>query len=281
MNERGFVKSDDQIAKNLTPEDVDNALKIIKHLGGNGTIDVEEAADLIVRIEEGAKKISFQSTRLQQQQEERRITRRQFLSQLRNWGVGVATIALAGKGGFFLFDETIGPAAIARKSIEIQNRHKQLEDNYTLSLEPTASSYAGWTVRYANKNQIFIPTNLISDPLIPGTSIKFPAKKLNKLEDTGIIINDHIRTTDGQPTGRLSIITSYTPAGTNSKGYTVAERIIVGEEWILIDKPTGDINPAILAFENKSTGSTVHLSITRSKPVENPTFQLQSYTLKQ
>lgn len=85
------------------------------------------------------------------------------------------------------------------------------------------------------------------------------------------MIRDHIRSTDRHPVGKLSIVTQYNPSKDNT--------FIIGEERVLRDQPTEDINTNIVVLENPATGQKSYLSITRSQAVnlDRSYFQLRAY----
>lgn len=207
----------------------------------------------------------------------RTVTPQEF--QKATWIIGhLATqgvITGIGGVGFVACDNLWGSTAQQRQ----RDWDRRLETGNTLGTEPTSPSFNGWVVRYArNEDGNFIPTNVLSDPLEPGTWIQFPSNKLNRLENIGVILRDHIRTTDEQPVGKLAIVTKYTPPDSRSSSPTYQ----VGEEWVLRGHSARESNSNILIFENQATGLRHYLSITRSKAIESqqPVFQLRAYQLQ-
>lgn len=201
--------------------------------------------------------------------EERKLqTRRQFLSGIRKWGIGASFIALAGTGAWNIFDNSWGPSA-QRKQLE---KARELENTYTLGDIPSVSSFSGWTIRYAGRGDgNFIPTNLVSYPLERDSHIRLQSDKLGVLEDTGIILDEHQRSSDRQLVGKFSIITRYIPASSNTSASST-----VGQEWVLRDQDMN--NPDILVLENKSK-SLYYLALvwTKKHQTENLIFQLRAY----
>lgn len=196
-------------------------------------------------------------------------TRRQFLSSIRNWSVGVGLIALTGTGTWSIFDYFWGPKAQSRQL----EADRELENTYTLRETPSVSSFSGWTVRYAGREDgNFIPTNTVSNPLERASHLQLPSNRLGVLEDTGILLYEHRRSSDRQLVGKLSVITRYIPAsGDRSGSYTV------GQQWVLRDQDTN--NPNILVLENRPNSLKYYLVLdwTKQHQSENLIFQLRVY----
>ena len=120
----------------------------------------------------------------------------------------------------------------------------------------------------------YLPTSIISTPIKNGEQIRLPGNRLNELEDTGIFVKDHLRTSDGVSVERFAIATGYKPAISTKdyNGYTTftPERYDFGEEDVLQEKP-------VVIFEKLAGGRNLYLQITRSKSADNqePVFYLR------
>lgn len=272
------VLTEEEICQRMTPKDLDNARdllnfaagqyqdKILSPIGRRMTLD--DVGILMGKINDLVEPLREKSAKWQQELEARRISRRRFLNGAIGWGVGgmlaLGTVSLV----WSWIDSSVGPEAQKREFAYRQ----WLEAHNTLGLSASSPSLNRWTVRYAPADLRLVPAGVSSDTLAEGTMIQLAGNKLGALDSTGIIIKDHIRTTDGQPVGRLAIAT-----GNRNPGYTI------GEEWVLRDQSTEAINANVLIVENLDSKTAQYLSPVRSKTVDSqkPTFTLWAYKLAQ
>lgn len=273
MAERKALKpriTEGDISREMTPGDIRRANRIIAFLVDNGDIPISDGAALRASAEPVLERLEQSSEVLRAEKEARVLSRRAFLRRIRNWSLATIVTLTLGKGAYTVYDDSWGNSAQARQ----RERDRRLEEQNTLGTEPSMPSHSRWTVRYAKADEgVFLPVGLPSDPLSSGTTIQLPSDRPNKLETTGIVIYDHIRTTDAHPVGKLAIVTGFERyASTNS------EIPVTGEQWVLRDQPTTGINPQVLVFESP-TSQKNYLSVTRSKSVgsERPFFQLRAY----
>lgn len=276
MLERKQVRSisEQELIKTMTPDDLRKAAEIIKFLAVHGEIVPDDAGFLLASAEPALQRLQKESQALQRQREQKRISRRQLFKRAGQYVLAVGAVSGFGGCSYTLIDNLWGGAAQQKE----REKNRRLEESHTLGLESTSPSFSGWIVRYARKDQLLVPTNVTSDPLQVETWIQFPGTKLNQLERTGIILRDHVRSTDGVPVGKLAIATQFIPSTRSD----YSDEINIGEEWVLRDKPTEDINANALIFENQAKGLNYYLSISRSKSInlQKPTFQLQAYRLE-
>lgn len=271
------VLTEEEIYQRMTPNDLTNVRDFINfaYARANG-ISAEQAGIMIQAIDEMVEPLKEKSAKWQRELEARRIGRRRFLNNAFWWGTaGAITVGiLSGLGA--LFDSCVGPSAQRREFAQRQ----WLEEHNTLGLEVSSPSYSRWTVRYAPSDLKLIPAGVSSNALLEGTSIQLPGTKLNALENTWIMIRDHIRTTDNKPVGRLAIATS---VSTYSSSSGTTSTPVIGEEWVLRDQVTETINANVLVLEHLDSKSVQYLSVSRSKTADSqkPTFTLWSYKLAQ
>ncbi|MCL4366198.1 hypothetical protein M1437_03145 [Patescibacteria group bacterium] len=269
------VLTEEEIYKRMTPEDLENARELLRFAAGRSGnvgrlsqgVSLDEVGVLLGKIDELVVPLREKSEKWQEVLEERKISRRELLGNVIGWGIATVLVAGGGSLVWSVIDNSSGPTAQKKDFAYRQS----LETRNTLGLAASVPSLNRWTVRYAPDDLKLIPAGISSDPLTEGVMILLQGSKLGALDKTGIIIKDHIRTTDNQPVGRLAIATSYDI----SNG-----QYVIGEEWVLRNQSTEGINAKVLIFENlDSTKSTQYLSIVRSRTngSQKPTFTLQGY----
>lgn len=277
--------SSEEIYRRMTPEDLNNSMQLIEYLAVEGGITYDEAAVLMERAQALVDPLKEKSQTLAKQ----RIDRRNFLKGLATTTVSLTVLGGTGWGlvevASSLFGETARRRAtekyIAQQAADKEFR-RRLETSNTLGLEPSTQSFSGWHVRYAkNDGTFYAETNRRSTPIDHNTAILLPGDRLNELDDTGILIREHLRTSDDVPVGRLAIATKFTPEHTVKDEYgndkIIPNQYSVTEEVVLKNQPDD-----VLVFEKPTSEQRYHLRINRSKSKDNqpPVFSYHLLTPK-
>lgn len=166
MVERSVAKgviSEQELVSRMTPADLRNALDIINFLAQTGEISVDDAGTLMASAAPVMDRLEKDSQALREQQKEHRIGRRAFLKTIGNWGTAIIVTSMVGGGIYSCVDNTWGGAAQDKqRAID-----KKLEDQDTLGITQSLSSYLGWTVRYASRvDGNFVPVGYFQILLI-------------------------------------------------------------------------------------------------------------------
>lgn len=270
------VVDEQKLLTKMSPEKIKAAKEGIDYLVRESAISDEDAGTLLANANVALDALLQKS-----------VTRRQFI------GKGTAYVGGAAVGGGVLFvagrailgglgdfwDRSFGATAqrnraeeAARKAAEQFAYNQRLETTNTLGDKSSVESYTGWTVRYARRSetQDLVPTATLSKPLLPKTNIKLFASKLDEADDTGIVFNEHIRTTDNILVGKLSI--------GKRANLSYPYDPVISEEHVLRDQPADGIDIGVLVFEQPSSKTVRYLSLVRPRTIDataKPDIQLR------
>lgn len=248
--------SEEVLLAKMSPATIKTAQEGIRFLVENGGLSPNDAAELLAASSEALDILLQKSS-----------TRRAQLKRALKVG-GLTTVA-AGPVGFvgWCTDRTFGPTAYRIGSQQQLEYDRTLEATSTLGLQPSITSTAGYTVRYASKTESgqLSPTKLLSLPLPSGSEIKLVGSRLDEVEGTGIVLRDHVRTSDTVPVGKLAVFTVGKPGYPSSK---------VGQEFVLRSESTPEIDAEVLVLENNTGPKFLAIQRFVSPGSNKLTFQL-------